>query len=451
MADGRWQMLLAFPVAHHITRDLRQFCPNASALRHLPSAIRHLPSAIRHQRGSAATRHQRSRQRAQPVHDERHLHPLTFCTARSVAANASCAAWKGKCTGRLIEMPRLLPHDDDLGWTPYAWLIYIVPFAITPLIDTRFATLGGWSLFLGATALFLVLYFRGYWARGRELVLIAAATALLGVVFWPYTFGAGALFIYSAGALGTLDNTRHAILGVAAVAPPFVFSIIVAAINLPFPQVGRSTARLRLAHDEIEHLAKVAERERIARDLHDLLGHTLSLVILKSELATKLADRDPDRAVSEIRDVERIAREALAQVRAAVSGYRAGGFGNEVIHARNALATAGVALETEVSKIPLPPAHEAVLALALREAITNIVRHAGARRCRVVLHTTSASCRMTISDDGRGGHAPFGSGLTGMSERVSVLGGTLARDGRSGTTLVVTLPLGSAHAQEQTA
>lgn len=366
-------------------------------------------------------------------------------------------------------MGRLLPHDTDLGWTPYAWLIYIVPFAITPLIETRYATLGGWSLFLGATALFLVLYFRSYWARGRELVLVAIATAALGVVFWPYTFGAGALFIYAAGALGTLDKTRHAIIGVAAIsllvtveawllnillfqaAWPFVFSIIVGAINIHFSQVGRSNARLRLAHDEIEHLAKVAERERIARDLHDLLGHTLSLVILKSELATKLADRDPDRAANEIRDVERIAREALAQVRAAVSGYRAGGFENEVIHARNALATAGVALETEVSKIPLPPAHEAVLALALREAITNIVRHAGARRCRVVLHTTSASCRMTISDDGRGGNAPFGSGLTGMSERVSVLGGTLARDGRSGTTLVVTLPLGSAHAQEQTA
>ncbi|PYQ28742.1 MAG: two-component sensor histidine kinase [Acidobacteria bacterium] len=366
-------------------------------------------------------------------------------------------------------MGRLLPHDDDLGWTPYAWLIYIVPFAITPLMEPRFATLGGWSLFLGATALFLVLYFRGYWARGRELMLVATAIAALGVVLWPYSAGAGALFIYAAAALGTLEKTRHAIIGVAAVvllvtveawllnlplfsaAWPFVFAIIVGAINIHFSQVGRSNARLRLAHDEIEHLAKLAERERIARDLHDLLGHTLSLVILKSELATKLADRDPERARDEIRDVERIAREALAQVRSAVSGYRAGGFENEVIHARNALATAGVALETEISKIPLPPAHEAVLALALREAITNIVRHAGARRCRVVLHTTSASCRMTISDDGRGGNAPFGSGLTGMSERVSVLGGTLARDGRSGTTLIVTLPMGSTHVQEQTA
>ncbi|HJQ39255.1 MAG TPA: sensor histidine kinase [Thermoanaerobaculia bacterium] len=357
---------------------------------------------------------------------------------------------------------RLIPHDADLGWTPYAWLIYIVPFAITPLLDKRYATPGGWALFAGATAVFLVLYFRGYWARGRELILIAAATLMMGIAFWPLTVSAGALFIYAAAAVGTHASTRQGLIGVITVAVvvavqagllqraiwhalwPFVFTLIVGGINIHFSQVGRSNARLRLAHDEIAHLAKVAERERIARDLHDLLGHTLSLVILKSELATKLADRDPERAREEIRDVERIAREALAQVRAAVAGYKSGGFENEIAHARNALATAGVALETEISKTTLPPAHEAVLALALREAVTNIVRHAGARHCRIALHATNAQCRLTVSDDGRGGNASYGSGLTGMRERVEVLGGTMARDGRSGTVLTVSLPLGNA-------
>ncbi len=356
---------------------------------------------------------------------------------------------------------RLIPHDQDLGWTPYAWLIYIVPFALTPLLDKRYATPGGWALFAAATAVFLVLYFRGYWARGRELILIAAATLAMAILFWPLTISAGALFIYAAAAIGTHASSRLGLIGVIAVALivamqawlleravwhalwPFVFALIVGGINIHFSQVGRSNARLRLAHDEIAHLAKVAERERIARDLHDLLGHTLSLVILKSELATKLADRDPERAREEIRDVERIAREALAQVRAAVSGYRSGGFENEIAHARNALATAGVALETEISKTTLPPAHEAVLALALREAVTNIVRHAGARRCRIAMHATNAQCRLTITDDGRGGNASFGSGLTGMRERVEVLGGTMTHDGRSGTVLTVSLPLGN--------
>ena len=195
----------------------------------------------------------------------------------------------------------------------------------------------------------------------------------------------------------------------------------------------------------------MAERERIARDLHDVLGHTLSLVILKSELATKLADRDPERAREEIRDVERIAREALAEVRAAVTGYRAGGLQSEIQHARSALATAGVAFECDVhAKTSIPPSHEAVLCLALREAVTNIVRHAGARKARLTMRVSDTACAVTITDDGRGGNAPFGSGLTGMRERVEALGGSLIRDGRQGTTLTVSLPLAVA-AQERTA
>src|SRR5438105_13442886 len=121
---------------------------------------------------------------------------------------------------------------------------------------------------------------------------------------------------------------------------PVIFTVLIGAANVHQQQRSAANARLRLAHDEIEHLAKVAERERIARDLHDLLGHTLSLIILKSELASKLADRDIERARNEIRDVERISREALTQVRAAVRGYREGGLRRELDSAREALDTA---------------------------------------------------------------------------------------------------------------
>jgi len=365
-------------------------------------------------------------------------------------------------------MGRLIPHDRELGWTPFAWLVYLVPFALTPLFK-RHPTPWSWALYLGVSLVFLALYFRSYWARGRELILVCAVTVSLGIAFWPVSFGAGAFFIYGGSMLGQLESTRRAARGVALIALiatveawllkmqlqnaawPVVFTIIVGAITIHFAQVGRSNARLRLAHDEIEHLAKVAERERIARDLHDLLGHTLSLVILKAELATKLADRDPDRARSEIRDVERIAREALTEVRFAVSGYRSGGLQAEIDRARSALATAGVALDCNLTKTSIPPSHEAVLCLALREAVTNIVRHAGARVCRLTLTTSNESCFLTIADDGRGGNAPFGSGLSGMHERVDLLGGSLTRDGRSGTTLVVSLPLPSPRAEERSA
>lgn len=364
---------------------------------------------------------------------------------------------------------RLLPHDSDLAWTPYAWLIYVVPFAMTPLYTPRHANAFGWALHILATLLFLALYFRSYWVRGREQVLIAAATVLLGLALWPISYGAGAFFIYGAAMFAQAESSRFAMRGVVFIAllatvealflrrewvsalwPP-VFVLIVGGINIHYSQVGRANARLRLARDEIEHLAKVAERERIARDLHDLLGHTLSLVVLKSELASKLADRDPERAREEIRDVERIAREALAEVRAAVRGYRSGGLEAEVQHARSALATAGVTFECELSKTTLPPSHEAVLCLALREAITNIVRHAGARHCQMKLRVTDDAASLTISDDGRGGNEPFGSGLSGMRERVELVGGTLTRDGRQGTTLNVHLPIAATRAEGRTA
>jgi two-component system, NarL family, sensor histidine kinase DesK len=360
---------------------------------------------------------------------------------------------------------RLIPNDKTLGWTPWAWTVYLVPFALTPLYASRYGNAAGWLLFLTATAFFLAIYFRSYWVRGRELLLLAGTTVALGGAFWPVSYGAGAFFIFAAGMLGRIRPTRRAFQLVGLIAAivavqawfidrawynavwPFFFTILIGALNIHFAEVNRSNAQLRLAHGEIEHLAKVAERERIARDLHDVVGHTLSLVILKSELAAKLSERDPDRARDEIRDVERIAREALAEVRAAVRGYRASGFASEVAHARSTLGTAGMTVETNIpSALQLPATHEAVLCLALREAVTNIVRHSGARHCRIAVSVTDTACTMTVTDDGRGGETPFGTGLQGMRERVDVLGGTLLRDGRSGTTLTVSLPL---HAREQ--
>lgn len=365
-------------------------------------------------------------------------------------------------------MARLLPHDNDLGWTPWAWTVYVLPFTLTPMYVSRFANLQGWLFFGAATLAFLALYFRSYWVRGRELYLLTVAMVALGIALWPVTHAAGAFFIYAAGMYGMHEPPRRSFVAIAVICLiivaeaafigrawynaiwPFAFTILVGALNVHFAQVARANARLRLAQDEIEHLAKVAERERIARDLHDVLGHTLSLVILKSELASKLADRDPERAREQIRDVERIAREALAEVRAAVTGYRAGGLQAEIQHARAALATAGVTFECEAySKMSIPPAHEAVLCLALREAVTNIVRHAGAAHCRLTLRVMDSSCTMTVTDDGRGGSEPFGSGLAGMRERMEALGGSLTRDGRQGTKLTVTLPL--AQTQERTA
>ena len=202
--------------------------------------------------------------------------------------------------------------------------------------------------------------------------------------------------------------------------------------------------KLTLAHDEIEHLAKVAERERIARDLHDVLGHTLSLITLKSELARKLVDRDPERAKQEMQDVENASRAALADVREAIRGYRSDGIFAELARARAALETAGVTVECDTDTVPLSPAQESVLSLALREAVTNVVRHAEARRCNVSLKRNEALCTLEVADDGCGAAGPEGNGLRGMRERLEALGGSLRLLTSNGTRLIIDLPLASA-------
>jgi two-component system sensor histidine kinase DesK len=202
--------------------------------------------------------------------------------------------------------------------------------------------------------------------------------------------------------------------------------------------------KMRLAHEELEHLAKVAERERIARDLHDVLGHTLSLITLKSELARKLVDRDPERAKQEMHDVENASRAALADVREAIRGYRSDGIFAELARARAALETAGVSVECDTDAVPLSPAQESVLALALREAVTNVVRHAEARRCNVSLKRNEALCTLEVADDGRGAAGPEGNGLRGMRERLEALGGSLRLLSSNGTRLIIDLPLASA-------
>jgi two-component system, NarL family, sensor histidine kinase DesK len=363
----------------------------------------------------------------------------------------------------------LLPHDREEGWTPYAWLIYLAAFACWPAMKHGTSELE-WAATMTGLVAFLALYFRGFWEHGgwRYLAIIAAIT-LLGAAFFPINPGAGSFFIYAAAFAGRLNPVRRAVQVIAAIEIvvlvqigalhepwynafwPLLFAPMIGAINVQNGQRKLANAKLRLAHDEIERLAKAAERERIARDLHDLLGHTLSVIILKSELASKLAERDVERARAEIRDVERISRDALAQVRSAVRGYREGGLQRELDSAREALAAAGLEVTINAGALSLPASQEAVLALAIREAVTNIVRHARARHCEITLAHREGACAATIRDDGVGGDISPGTGLTGMRERVEALGGTLLSDGSRGMTVTITLPVSAPFAGARSA
>ena len=210
-------------------------------------------------------------------------------------------------------------------------------------------------------------------------------------------------------------------------------------MNTHYATVRHSDVKLRWAHEEIEHLATVAERERIARDLHDILGHTLSLITLKASLAARLADRNPAKAAIEIRDVERISREALTEVRAAVAGFRDAGLPLEIERAKTMLQAAGVEACTEVGSVLISPTEEAVLALAVREGVTNVVRHSRASSCRIELGLVAGSRTLVLSDNGKCKGAPDGNGLLGMRERVDAIGGRLSIDHDVGTRVVIQL------------
>ncbi len=202
-------------------------------------------------------------------------------------------------------------------------------------------------------------------------------------------------------------------------------------------------AALALSHDEVRRLAATAERERIGRDLHDLLGHTLSLITLKLELARKLADRDPAASRRELEEAERVARDALAQVRSAVTGIRSTDLAAELASAKLMLESSLVRLDYDTPPSDLPPEVERGLALVLREAATNIARHAQAACAKIEFVREAKTVQLCVGDDGRGGVQADGNGLTGMRDRVRALGGTLSVDSprNGGTRLLVRVPL----------
>jgi two-component system sensor histidine kinase DesK len=350
---------------------------------------------------------------------------------------------------------RLLPRHLD--WTSYLYLVYLVFFLVVPFLYPTPAWIR-WATVAGIVVA-LPLYFIGYWLDGARVLWVVVGFFLLGTAFAKVNTGASVFFVYAAGYLGYAFEPRVAyrwLAGVVAAVglvswifrymawawvPSVVFSAFVGAVVIQQAQKRRLTDKLIAAQGEAEHLAKVAERERIARDLHDLLGHTLSVIILKSELASRLTPTDPARAAEEIRDVERISREALAQVRHAVRGYRSAGIESELKEARGALEAAGIQVETALDPPKLSPTHEAVFALALREGVTNVVRHSRASTCRLSLARKGDYCELEIADNGRGGALDEGSGLRGMRERVEALGGALDCDGSRGTLLRVRVPV----------
>jgi len=365
-----------------------------------------------------------------------------------------------------------IPKRRDWAWI---WLCYTGFLFIQPLFDPSWRL---WLSTLTAFAVFLCIFFpyiRASDENRPSRFWFIAATFLLGLLAFPWNQGGSTFFVYAAAflpfsivsvrrvlALFLLESlavlgegyffTVHTPRGFYHVGWPNTYMaifllLIIGGGNILFAQQKRADCQLRAAQEENLALAAVAERERIARDLHDVLGHTLSVIVLKAELAKRLIDTNPQRAAAEIGDVERTARTALAEVREAIGGYRARGLAAEIEAARRTLDAAGVTLiaaSTPSCSGALTPQEETVLALALREAVTNIVRHARASTCTLRFVTENGMRRLLVEDNGQPGEAHTlreGNGLRGMRERVESIGGQLLLQSGRGTRLQITLPL----------
>lgn len=343
---------------------------------------------------------------------------------------------------------RLLPPVLEPGAMPWFSLIYLC-FLLFPVLLPRNLEVDWWLTAIAALA-FLPMYFGFYWTRGWRRVGLLLAMGSLSVVLLPANVFANTFLVYAnvlaaflpwGPMLAVIAATQamYALGGMMLDAPMVLFvttvlfmGLMSALCNRVWIAKARANQALRLSQDEIRRLAQVAERERIGRDLHDLLGHTLSVIAIKAELASKLALRDPSASQREIADVERVAREALGQVRRAVAGMRAMGLRAEFASARLALAAVEVDFDYRSDELALHPETETVLALALREAATNVIRHAQARRCSAELARSGDSVRLAIRDDGLGGARADGNGLLGMRERVEAIGGELRLQSANG-------------------
>jgi two-component system sensor histidine kinase DesK len=358
--------------------------------------------------------------------------------------------------------PRASDQERGLGWAKYVWLVYLGFYFAWLVVQAATPTV--WALSILAVAVFLPLYLHGFQVTGWRLLSTATAIYALGALMMPVNPGANCFFIYAMAFVGFAGSPSLGARWLAGMLagillqawafgwdlhisiPTVIVGGVVGATNINMAEHRRRNAQLRVAQEAVVEMARIAERERIGRDLHDLLGHTLSVIVLKSELASKLADRDPERAVREIREVEQISRDALSEVRNAVQGYRSEGLSDEIGNAERVLVFAGIRPHVDAVALALAPDEERALAFSLREAVTNVIRHAGAQHCWISLESSKGRAVLEVRDDGRGGLEPEGSGLSGMRERLRQVAGTLERQGGDGTRLLVTLPLGRAGA-----
>jgi two-component system, NarL family, sensor histidine kinase DesK len=308
----------------------------------------------------------------------------------------------------------------------FLWLMLGYPFPAAELAPQELRVRIGLLLILAALALYVELaYGSGVPYRFMYVVVVAAVTLPTRHAAWmiaAVTVFAGAIYAVQAGwdefATSWGDLVPFLLIGIGMIA---VSRLVVTVRELQAAR--REIAQLAAAE------AVARERLRFARDLHDLLGHSLSSITLKSELAGRLLPAAPEKAAAEVRDIEGVARRSLREVREAVSGYRQPTLDEELYGAREMLEAAGIACRIENEASRLPNAMNTVLAWTVREGVTNVIRHSRADRCEIRVTQDGEEVRVEVKDDGHGSPPEHeetysnGSGLSGLAERVAASGG----------------------------
>jgi len=358
-------------------------------------------------------------------------------------------------------------------WFMVAWVLFAVPTAAAVLASglqpPQEAAAFGFAVW-GVVWTWIWLRAAGR-SQVAEVVGLVAITVVLtmftlvqptnGGTFLVFAFiVAGACLplrraLWVMGGLGLLQVVLAVIrlTDLASTLNSLINSILVGGVGIGARLLWQSYRELVAAREEIARLAVSEERLRFSRDLHDLLGQSLAVLVLKSELVAKQVPPDTDESTrQELRDLARVARKALNDVREAAAGYRRPSLSMEVGNARNALRAAGIGLLVEDTLGRVAAEQDSVLAWCLREGVTNVIKHSGAKKCVLRLSRTDGSATFELVDDGRGAATLDGGGvgLIGLQERVELAGGKfqIGPEPEAGVRLRVMLPAGMAAPSE---
>lgn len=356
----------------------------------------------------------------------------------------------------------------NTGISPYVWAVfYILPFYFIFRATSTSQIVIGVVMIVG----FFICYVLSFLSKGWLVYFwtsIQIVISAVMVLVFSYIY----FFLFPAYFIGTLRHrvsffSLYSVLVVMAYATvnyefvtrdpvminqlPFVFLCLIAVTLIPVSTYNKNKeeklqGQLEDANKRISELVKLEERQRIARDLHDTLGQHLSLIGLKSELASKLIEANPEKAKAELNDVHQTARVALQEVRELVTEMRGTRLEDELERSKQILQAAGIDIEVSGdTKLKMTSLlSENVVCMCMREAVTNIVKHSGASECKIVVEEEKSGLTLKVQDNGKGlprtGTSHIGNGIRGMRERIEFVNGTLAILSNNGTTVLIKVP-----------